>query len=230
MLQTPKKVLIFAAHQDDETIGCGGTIKKWSDLGTEVTVVFFTNGDTGIDQKAEYTPDSIVATRMEEANKAKEILGIHNVYTFDIPCQCVENNQETFHKTIAAIRMEKPEIILTHAPHDKHRDHRIISEIVKEACRKAYEDIHPELGPTHRIKDLWAFEISDLLPRVDFVVDVSSSAMKAKLKAFNAYHSQLGVIHGLVRHIRGSSVVRGYMIGANHGEAYMRINTSPMSL
>ena len=42
-----KNILIFAAHQDDETIGCGASIKKWTDAGSDVEVVFMTDGATG---------------------------------------------------------------------------------------------------------------------------------------------------------------------------------------
>ena len=39
-----KKVLILAAHPDDEIIGCGGSIKYFQSEGYKVGVVFFTNG------------------------------------------------------------------------------------------------------------------------------------------------------------------------------------------
>ena len=39
-----KKVLILAAHADDDILGCGGTMAKHSDQGDEVSVLFLTNG------------------------------------------------------------------------------------------------------------------------------------------------------------------------------------------
>ena len=38
------KILIVAAHSDDEVLGCGGTIAKLAMLGHKVGVVFMTNG------------------------------------------------------------------------------------------------------------------------------------------------------------------------------------------
>ena len=38
------KVLVLAAHPDDETLGCGGTIKHLSDKGYKVEVLTFTDG------------------------------------------------------------------------------------------------------------------------------------------------------------------------------------------
>ena len=35
-----KKLVVFAAHPDDETIGCGGLIKKLTETGSDVVVVF----------------------------------------------------------------------------------------------------------------------------------------------------------------------------------------------
>ena len=53
-IKNVKKLIVFASHPDDETIGCGGTIKKLSEKGCEVIVVFATSGNTGVDQSRNY--------------------------------------------------------------------------------------------------------------------------------------------------------------------------------
>ena len=39
-----QKIIVFVAHSDDETLGMGGTIKKYSDKGDNVIVISMTNG------------------------------------------------------------------------------------------------------------------------------------------------------------------------------------------
>ena len=43
----PDKILLFFAHPDDETSSCGGTISKYSKLGSQVYVCTATNGNKG---------------------------------------------------------------------------------------------------------------------------------------------------------------------------------------
>ena len=131
MIQNFNKILIIAAHQDDETIGCGGTIKKWSDSGKKINLVLVTDGSTGIDQEKQY--NSIIETRNTELEDVKNILVINNIIKLNEKCQEVKNNKSTFHKIIKVIRKTQPDLIITHASIDKHRDHRTINEIVKEA-------------------------------------------------------------------------------------------------
>ena len=77
MLAPPESVLVIAAHQDDETIGCGGMIRKWADLGTRVGVIFVTSGNTGIDQNGVYSRKDITRVRFQEADEASRILGFY---------------------------------------------------------------------------------------------------------------------------------------------------------
>ena len=44
-----KKILVFAAHPDDELLGLGGTLIKHVSQGDEVSVVIFTTGVTSRD-------------------------------------------------------------------------------------------------------------------------------------------------------------------------------------
>ena len=38
------KVLVVAAHPDDEILGCGGTLAKLSSQGSIIKTIFMTNG------------------------------------------------------------------------------------------------------------------------------------------------------------------------------------------
>ena len=227
MIEIPKKVLIFAAHQDDETIGCGGSIAKWALHGCDIQVCFMTDGGTGIEQGCDIEiKNSIIDVRFKEASQACEILGVSRVHTLGIPCQQVTNDKKTFHSVIKKIREIKPDIVITHNIICKHRDHKNTSVIVEEAWWKSSENILEELGKPHKISQLLSFEILDPFSDPDFVVDISETYI-LKNEAMGAYLSQRGVIPGIEDYLDGLSKVRGYSIGPNRrAEAFKKIGGS----
>jgi len=230
VIQTPKKVLIFAAHQDDETIGCGGTIKKWSDAGSEIHVCFMTDGGTGIDPEHDpYTRHNIKTIRMKEASLAAKVLGIHRIHEFRVKCQTLRNGQLIFHKCISLIRKVKPDLVVTHDKVCKHRDHKATSEIVVEACWKASERLSSELGEVHAVDAVWSFEILDPHPNPDFVVDITDT-YGYKMKAMAIYFSQHGILSGIMDYIDGLAKVRGHSVGVKYGEAFTRLGNIPVKL
>ena len=46
MFEKHKKVLVVAAHPDDEVLGCGGTIRKFTKKGAKVKILFISDGET----------------------------------------------------------------------------------------------------------------------------------------------------------------------------------------
>ena len=46
MQKIKKKILVVAAHPDDEVIGCGGTIAKLKKQGNEIYVLFVSDGES----------------------------------------------------------------------------------------------------------------------------------------------------------------------------------------
>ena len=228
MHDLPRKILLFAAHHDDETISCAGTIKKMTTKGVEVVVVFATDGSTGIDHTKKYK-DNIKSRRILEAEKVGKLLGIKKIINWSQECQNFQNNKENLHEAIRVIREEKPCIVLTHSCHEKHRDHKNLSNLIIEASWKASEDIMPNLGSLHKVKDVWAFEVVDTLDKVDFCIDITEY-MDYKVKAMKIYESQENVVSGIVDYIDGISKVRGFEIGTKHAEAFKRISIQPASV
>lgn len=222
----PKKILLFAAHHDDETISCAGTIKKMSLKGVEVVVVFATNGATGIDHTKKYEQD-IKNQRILESKKVGELLGIKEIINWSQECQNFKNSKENLHKAIKIIRKERPCIVITHSFHEKHRDHKNLSKLIEEAVWKASEDIMPNLGQCYRVKDTWAFEVVNLLDRVDFCIDITEY-MDYKIKAMQIYESQKNVVSGVIDYIDGIGKVRGFEIGVKYAEAFKRLGSQPV--
>ena len=67
---TPRRVLVLAPHQDDETLGCGGMIRIRRDEGAVVHVAFLTDGMTS------GAGEELVGVRRNEAESAMALLGV----------------------------------------------------------------------------------------------------------------------------------------------------------
>jgi LmbE family N-acetylglucosaminyl deacetylase len=72
MLQRP--AIVFSPHQDDETLGCGGTIIRKTAAGAEVQVVFMTDGRQS--HKHLLDPERLSEIRRCEARAACGVLGV----------------------------------------------------------------------------------------------------------------------------------------------------------
>jgi hypothetical protein len=79
---TPARVLVIAPHMDDEVIGPGGTVIRHVAAGSEVGVVFASDGSAGI---AGSERDDHVDTRKREARDAAKRMGTSVLESSIIP-------------------------------------------------------------------------------------------------------------------------------------------------
>ena len=68
-----RPTVVFAPHQDDETLGCGGTIIKKKRLGGDVSIVFLTDGSRSHDL---IPAQELKSIRVKEALAASQLLGV----------------------------------------------------------------------------------------------------------------------------------------------------------
>ena len=118
-----KKVVCFAGHPDDPESGCGGTLAKLVNMGHEVTIIYLTTGEAGIEGK---THNEAAAIRKQEAINACAILKAKPVFAGQIDGATIMDN-EWLVKVQKMIADEKPDLVFTHWPIDSHKDHQIAS-------------------------------------------------------------------------------------------------------
>ena len=138
MNYTYKKISVIAAHPDDEILGCGGTIFKFSRLGCIIDVLILSEGITA---RYKNDKDSINKEELEALNdkcrKANKIIGTSSVTIKNFP----DNRFDSIDllkivKTIEEFLDDKrPEVVFTHHRGDLNIDHQITNKAVVTACR-----------------------------------------------------------------------------------------------
>ena len=216
-----KRILVFCAHPDDEIIGCGGTLAKHSRQGADITVAMFTQGETGYTDPSE--KDGFLQVREQERDRYDHMLGIGKRIILGKPCQGVCNDRPTYHECISIVRQVRPQVVLTHNPTDRHRDHRTVSEVTTEACWKASEAVLADLGEPWYTPQILFFEVFQLFPEPSLIVDITET-FASKQEAMETQTSQLRVLKGIPSYLEGLAMARGHLGQCKYAEAFLRSN------
>ena len=127
--QTRLKIVVTGGHPGDPECGCGGTIARYADLGHEVVLLYLNRGE-GYCGSASL--DRCASIRTAEAQAACRILKSRAVFADQYDGRAIVDgpHYDTFAKLLAA---ERADVVFTHWPIDRHRDHRAISTLVLDA-------------------------------------------------------------------------------------------------
>jgi N-acetylglucosamine malate deacetylase 1 len=216
-----KKILVVAPHPDDETLGTGGTIRRFVDGGHNVTVL-----TVGAHMPPLYT-DETHQTTTRESKAAQQILGVNRsvflnkpaIYLSDIP---VPEMNALILDHIAEV---EPDILLV-PYYDRHIDHRKIFEASMVAARP--------VGPGRKISLVAAYEtISEThwnAPHIEpnftpnLCIDITDQ-IDTKIDAMACFESQLHSFPGprSVEALRALALFRGSQAGYGYAEGFQVI-------
>lgn len=131
-----KSILVVAAHPDDETLGCGGTIARLSREGKLVHVAFVADGASAREANGLPEPETLAARRLAAAN-ACTVLGAQAPHFNDYPDNRLDTVPllEVVQRIETLIATYHPDTILTHHCGDLNIDHQIVHKAVVTACR-----------------------------------------------------------------------------------------------
>jgi LmbE family N-acetylglucosaminyl deacetylase len=213
------KVLVVAAHADDEALGCGGTMARHISQGDIVKVIFMTNGVSARSDVSSKDEDERHCLML----RALSAIGVEDHECFDFP----DNQMDSVPllniiKAIeSVIDIFQPSIVYSHFAHDLNIDHRITHQAVMTACR-------PVTG--NSVKKILSFEVlsssewnstSSPIFNPQYIIDISPYWQK-KVDALLCYKEELRDFpHSRsLQCIEALATFRGATHGFSKGEAF----------
>lgn len=134
-----KRVLIISAHPDDDILGCGGLMAKYSSS-VKFKVIFIAEGSSCRFSESELVKEEVtdvINKRNTSGVKALDILGVKNVEFYDLPCGRLDQVPIiNINKIIEQeINQFEPDTLFTHSENDANNDHKIVSKASIMATR-----------------------------------------------------------------------------------------------
>jgi N-acetylglucosamine malate deacetylase 1 len=220
------KILVVAAHPDDEVLGCGATIAKHSKNGDEVHILIIAEGITSRDANRNVSNRfNDLATLKKSANHAKEILGASSLSIKKYPDNRLDSiDLLDIIKIIEShIQKYKVNIVYTHNAGDLNIDHKIVHDAVVVACRPIPGAV-TKMILFFEVPSSTEWQISNTIPPFspNWFVDVKET-FDIKLKALECYSGELREwphprSYDGVRHL---ACWRGASIGVEYAEAFV---------
>ena len=201
-----KKVLILSPHTDDGEFGCGATITKLIEDGSEVYYAAFSACEQSV--LPEFPKDILT----KEVKAATQILGIkpENLILFKYDVRTFNYHRQAILDDIIKLKNEiQPDLVFTPSVNDIHQDHATISN---EAVR------------AFKFTSILCYE----LPWNNFnftttcFFKLTEHHVLNKVNALKEYKSQAHRSYADEDFIRSLARIRGVQIGAQIGRASCR--------
>ena len=212
------KVLVVAAHPDDEVLGPGGTLRLHSMRGDQVTAFVACCG-TNLRYGTE------AERKLRDASSAVgAVIGFSEVRLGDLPDQGLDTLTLTrvidpLERLLDEIR---PDVLYTHFSGDINRDHRILFEALAVAAR-------PYAAPFLRrfvsfetpSSTEWGPSAGQPPFNPNFFVDISAT-LEEKIRAFSLYQSEVRPAPHprSAESLRARAVTWGSVVGVAAAEAF----------
>lgn len=177
-----KRILVVAAHPDDEVSGCGGTMALHARSGDSVTCVIVCEAES-----LRYGKEGVgMHTHMMQAAKK---LGVSDVRLLEFPDQKLDTFTLTeiiapLEKIVAEV---KPNVVYTHHGGDVNLDHQLLFKAILVATRPTEKFIEAIYSFDAASSTEWAYPRT-FIP--DTWIDISET-LDAKLAAFSCYKSEM---------------------------------------
>ena len=187
-----KKILVIAAHPDDEVLGCGGTLNKYSRNGSKIRVIFIAEGTTGrfSDINLPRAKKEILR-RTSYGVEALSCLGVDDFQFYDLPCGALDTiPQLSLNKIIEKeIESYRPTAILTHWWADANSDHRCVYRSVITATRPIENNL---VNSILCFETLSSTEWNFLEPfKANHYEALSANDIEKKIEAMKIYASEI---------------------------------------
>lgn len=219
-------ILVLAPHADDEVLGVGGTIARYSDAGEKIVVAVLTgHGEV----KHPFLDKSLWDIVRAESRNAAEILGVSELIFRELPAACLDTHPawEVNKEVLEVVKEYNPETIFIPFEHDLHKDHASISYAAMVSLR-------PYLASSRTVRRVLAYETlsethlaapylhASFQPNVFINI---TDHIDQKVLAMQAYKSQIQA-DGHPRSastIRALATLRGSHIGTHAAEAFLLV-------
>ena len=179
---TIKKVLVIAAHPDDELLGVGGTIALHSVVGDLVTCVVAAAGALKHDSVGEHGVHA-------QAQRAAKVLDVHELILLDFPDQGLDKFSlvEIISPLEKIVEKVRPDVVYLQYGYDINRDHQILFQAALVATRPMEQFIEAIYAFDTVSSTEWAYPRS-FVP--DTWVDISAT-LERKIEAMACYETEL---------------------------------------
>lgn len=190
---TVRRVLVVAAHPDDETIGCGGMMAALALQGASVHVVFLADGEGARSDSAGAVEESLVEARQRAACNAADALGAERPIFLGLP----DNRLDSLPLLDVVKQVERvrdavnPDTVLLHHGGDLNVDHRIAHVAAITAFRPLPGSAARRLLSFETLSSTeWATEACGPRFRPNMFLSIAD-VLERKLAAFAAYAGEI---------------------------------------
>lgn len=185
------KLLVVAAHPDDEILGCGGTVARLVKAGWEVYSLILGEGVTSRASESENEgTENALDNLKRNARSAMHVLGVRDLFLHQFPDNRFDEVAlldiiQVIEKYIDQLQ---PQVVFTHALADLNIDHQRVHQAVLTATRPMQDTKVKEVYTFETLSSTeWNYPVS-FVP--DTFVDITST-LSQKLDAMSSYISEL---------------------------------------